>query len=582
MDEKLKSLLAAATDESLFAWTDPKMVGRAYGYLEKVDGLSFIEGQGVVAKIHGSKDYYARVFCDESGNLESVCSCPVGHRCKHAVAAILTCAKKMSAGEPIDEEPCDGAFATAANAAMAQVRARIEKREAEAMALRQAEDAREEEWRRRNEADIGKFKAEFQQQREKVLRICADGHVDDIIDATELFLRYMRHSTVEHNPSSFEDEYAMLDPTVQAVIPALRKSGASVADILVWAVRATRPYGDCDATDTITNLLSEPQGEYADPKVWREVAERLQRQMDEFPDDASGGEWSALWHQAEAIRDAWLRAGDERKAAGYLVKYVSRVHNWKEVAEFLNRYEMYDEAINVARAGIAASRYTSDYGNDYCEMMQEPLADAFAGKGDHAKAAAILAEQFLDWMGCYEYHRSVESFRKVLDEAEKAGVREAVRTALVHALKTGVNPLPLQEWKAEPEKEDFPWKRLPKRVSYQAYDALSETPPWPLPRANEGVLLFELRWDTTMGWCQFDQEFLLKLDIEEGDREKVALRFCDLPEYPKSSDYYQHDVEPMIAAVKRMMEGFRPDIVEVINDPRRHWSSPAKNPLRMR
>ncbi len=45
MDEKLKSLLFAATDESLFAWTDPKMVGRAYGYLEKVEGLSFIEGQ---------------------------------------------------------------------------------------------------------------------------------------------------------------------------------------------------------------------------------------------------------------------------------------------------------------------------------------------------------------------------------------------------------------------------------------------------------------------------------------------------------------------------------------------------------
>ena len=241
-----------------------------------------------------------------------------------------------------------------------------------------------------------------------------------------------------------------------------------------------------------------------------------------------------MWHQAEAIRDAWRRAGDERNATRYLMEYVSRVHNWKEVAEFLNSHEMYDEAINIARAGVAASGYTSDYGNDYSCLMQNPLAEAFAGKGDNAKAAAILAEQFLDWMGCYEHHRSVESFRKVLDEAEKAGVREAVHIALVHALKTGVNPIPLQEWKAEPENEDFPWKRLPKRVSYRASDALPDAPLWPLPRANEGVLLAELRWDTNWTWCQYDQEFLLKLAIAEGDREEVARRFCDLPQYPES------------------------------------------------
>ena len=30
MDDKLTALLADVTDERLFAWTDPKMVGRAY------------------------------------------------------------------------------------------------------------------------------------------------------------------------------------------------------------------------------------------------------------------------------------------------------------------------------------------------------------------------------------------------------------------------------------------------------------------------------------------------------------------------------------------------------------------------
>ncbi len=578
MDEKLKSLLSAATDESLFSWTDPKMVGRAYGYLDKVEEIAHVDGMGVVAKLSGTKEYYVRVFIGQDGGLESECSCPVGLRCKHAVAAIMTCAKRLSAGQPIVEETSDGACASAANAAMAQARARIEKREAEAMSRRQVEEAREEEWRRREEANIRKFKADFQEQREKVLLACADGRVDDIINEVELFLRYMRHSTVEHNPLSFDDEYALLDPTVQVVISALRKAGASAAEVLVWAVRATQPYGDCDATDTIEKLLSEPQGEYAEPKVWRDVAERLQRQMDEFPDDAYGGESSAMWHQAEAIRDAWGRAGDERKAAGCLVKYVSRVHNWKEVAEFLNSHEMYDEAIKVARAGIAASSCTSDYGNDYSCLMQTPLAEAFAGKGDHAKAAAILAEQFLDWTDCYEHHRTVETFRNVLDEAAKSGVGEAVRVALVHALKTGVNPLPLQEWKAEPEKDDFPWKRRPKRVSYRAADAMPDAPPWPLPRANEGVLLAELRWDTRWTWCQYDQEFLLKLAISDGDKEEAARRFCDLPQYPEPSDYYGHDVRPMLEAIEKLMDGYRPDIVDAIRDPGKHWRSIKSRP----
>ena len=55
MDEKLKNLLSAATDESLFAWTDPKMVGRAYGYLEKIEEIAHVEGMGVVAKVSGTK-----------------------------------------------------------------------------------------------------------------------------------------------------------------------------------------------------------------------------------------------------------------------------------------------------------------------------------------------------------------------------------------------------------------------------------------------------------------------------------------------------------------------------------------------
>ena len=62
MDDRLTALIADVTDARLFAWTDPKMVGRAYGYLDKVEGITFVDGQGIVARVHGTSDYYTKVF----------------------------------------------------------------------------------------------------------------------------------------------------------------------------------------------------------------------------------------------------------------------------------------------------------------------------------------------------------------------------------------------------------------------------------------------------------------------------------------------------------------------------------------
>lgn len=434
---------------------------------------------------------------------------------------------------------------------------------------------------RRDEEIYKNFKETFNRLQDEIHRLCADGgNADTIIKKSESLLILLEDEDLYRCPRDVSAEEYALEETMEGVIVALRSYGKSAADIILWAVGLTYCYSGYCSTDAIRNLIRSPHGEFALPEVWREVAVRLQRQMDNFAEDESGGVHSKMWHLIDTIIKAWRLAGNEMAAAEYMVKYVSRVGNWKETADFLNKHSMHDEAIKIARAGIAASANTSDYGNDYAEIMQEPLADAFSGIGDHAKAAAILAEQFLDWMGCYEYHRSLVSFRKVLCEAEKAGVRDEVESALLQALKTGINPLPLQVYKAELETDEFPWKRLPKRVSYRAYDASPVDPPWPLPRANEGIKLCELRWGTMWEWCQFDQEFLLELDVARGDKDAVARRFCDLPRYPISSSFYQHDVEKMMAQIEEMMKDFRPDIIDVMQNPRTHWSSPQKNPFR--
>ena len=590
MDEKLKNLLSAATDESLFAWTDPKMVGRAYGYLEKVEGLSFIEGQGVVAKVQGTEVYYTRVFSDETGNLEAECSCPVAKRCKHSVAAILECARRIAAGEEIKSGGVADGLWIEAQAAFAASNERwdeIRQKAEERLLAKKAEEKRKEEdlaeITRREEEWFSNFKAKVVFLENELHQFCReDGRVDCIIEKSEELLSWVEDEEIYRCPYDLGDVFKSIESTMTEVVSALIRNGNSVADIIVWAVRLSYCYSGYYLPDAISGFLDSRENEYAKPEVWREVAERLQRRVDGFTQDEAGkGEFSLMAHYVNYIVKAWNRAGSEVNAAEYTVKYVSRVGNWKETVELLNRHSMYDEAIRVARAGIKASRYNSEYGNDYMQLMQEPLAEAFSGKGDHAKAAAILAELFLGWIGCYEYHRTVKLFYKILGEAEKAGVRKEVEQALLQALKTGVNPKPLQEWKveAEPDEEDYPWRRRPKRVTYRAYDALPVDPPWPLPRANEGILLCESRWDTMWDWCQFDQEFLLKIALDKGDREEVARRFCDLPMYPVTSEYFNRCLDKMIDAIREMMNGFRPDIVDVILDPHKHWTSREKNPF---
>ena len=485
---------------------------------------------------------------------------------------------KLSGGKGILEASPDGPLAAAAASALSAT-SKLREAAAAKIAERCREAARKEAGRvRREEECISAFKADFWKRRDEVLQACT-GHSDkEIMASAERFLLCMNSDDIYYYPVAFDAEYNAIDPTMQTVVAALRRLGMGAADVLVWAYSLRNLCGYCTVGKLIEDMVSAPSGEYASPEVWAEVAEKLQRKLDALPDGESDDDQDKFRYNIEGIRFAWKRAGCEEKAIPYWLRYVERAGNWMETVELLNQFARFDEAIAVARKAIALNNETGEYGNVYCELMQSPLADAFAGKGDHAKAAAILAEQFLSWMGCYEYHRTVEMFRKVLDEAAKAGVGTAVRDALIQALKTGVNPVPLQEWKAKPPKEDYPWRHLPERVAYRAADALPMDPPWPLPRANEGVLLAELRWDTCWDWCQFDQEFLLKLAIAEGDKEEAARRFCDLPQYPESSSYYSHDVRMMLDDLEKLMDGYRPDIVEAIRDADKHWRSIKTRP----
>ena len=86
--EHILQMKLGALDGAFDGWTDERTVGRGYGYVDNVVELAATENL-LAGVVEGSTRYYTNVRLEKSGELEAICSCPVGKRCKHSVALIL-------------------------------------------------------------------------------------------------------------------------------------------------------------------------------------------------------------------------------------------------------------------------------------------------------------------------------------------------------------------------------------------------------------------------------------------------------------------------------------------------------------
>ena len=167
----------------------------------------------------------------------------------------------------------------------------------------------------------------------------------------------------------------------------------------------------------IEDLWESPTGEYTRPEVWAEAATKLTVGLKNVPARASSGEDSWWSHLLRSIQTAWRRAGHEERCVPVFVDYVEKAKIWQEGVMLLNRFGCYDEAIRMARKGVKAMGEEGEF--EEIALLMEPLADAFSGKGDFARAAAIRAEQFLEWRGCDAYHMTTDRFYAILADAER-------------------------------------------------------------------------------------------------------------------------------------------------------------------
>lgn len=81
-------------------WAGGKATAKGIAYQEegRVKELKRTPTGSLVARVEGTKEYFTEIFL-ENGKLSSICTCPVGHDCKHGVAAVLEYLELAEQGE---------------------------------------------------------------------------------------------------------------------------------------------------------------------------------------------------------------------------------------------------------------------------------------------------------------------------------------------------------------------------------------------------------------------------------------------------------------------------------------------------
>ena len=569
MNAKLEDRLNTLDRDAVRDWAGERTARRGWQYRDRVGEIVSV-GDCLAAKVRGTEEYTTNLAVDSRGEIASTCTCPVGRNCKHGVALALRASEKLKAGQAFVDAP-GAAKMLVSESDMSDVFKKRREQEEEARRKREEEERKRREAEAREAAEVAATKAEIARLVRETRASFASHDCKSILAAVDKMLDKTGEEEIQWFKNDFSDESASVASAMRDVFPALLESGMTPADVLVWSCELTRPYGRYDVCCNVSaDPWEAPGPEYDKREVWLEVAGRLIRELDSLPlDKDDGGPFSIYHHRLPCIREAYRRAGCEERAIPVYGKYVAKTERWRDAVELALTCGEFDAAIELGRRGFREM-------DPNCYPDQHDLlvavADVFAAQGDFAHAAAILAEVFLSWGGVYRTNMTVEAFHRVVDMAAKAGVGREVRTALIHALETGVNPGPLQCWKYEPPKQEQPWRPVAKPVVYRPPWASPEPPPWPLPPSGEGVGLFESRWGESKDECQSDQEFLLRLALAEGDRAEVARRFCALPAFPCTMWPRLHlEVKGLVDAVRMAMDGYRPDVVEMIDNQNLHW-----------
>lgn len=110
LDSKNADLFKELRWSEIQEWAGEKATSKGIKYQEeeRVKEIKCTPEGTLIARVQGTMDYFTEVSL-ENGKLSSICSCPVGHDCKHGVATVLDYLERVEQGEEVpmaaEEDP---------------------------------------------------------------------------------------------------------------------------------------------------------------------------------------------------------------------------------------------------------------------------------------------------------------------------------------------------------------------------------------------------------------------------------------------------------------------------------------------
>ncbi len=529
------------TWDDLNDWAGSKIVSRGRGYQQKglVEGLAHTDEGGLIAWVHGTKPYATWVDIEQR-ELTSACTCPYWDTCKHAVAVVLAYLGMLKEGLEIPS-------ATNDDRRLALLRGSIEQpapawkaetypgSDADLSAQPQQNDERispkilaylegqpkeqliqilleleerisgvhefledrhalemgrptevvagtrnaiheissEPGWR--NEWTGEGFIPDYSGVRRRSEALLANGYADEVIELGEELLKAgMRQIEVSEDGG---ETAAGIAECMDIVFMALSQSTLSPAEQLLWAVEAvlTDDYDLCTGAEYFWD-------QEFDVASWAALADRLSQSLDA---DQTTSEESRYRRDrlANWLVIALEESGRSKEIIPLLEREAVRTDSYLRLVAYLVEVRAWKEAEEWIRRGIEAteSRYPG-----IASGLRDKLRVIREREGDWLAAAFLRAEDFFR-------RPSLETYQKLQEASERAGVWHAARAGALRYLETG---------------------ELPISDAQEATDR--SIPSWPLPEIREATI--SSKWGRTF---PFTDE-LIDIAIDENCVEDVA------------------------------------------------------------
>lgn len=454
-------------------WAGGKATAKGIKYQEeeRVKEIKRTPEGSLVALVEGTSDYFTEIFLKD-GKLSSVCTCPVGHDCKHGVAAVLEYLELAEQGEEVliasEEDPF---VARARQEYTGDEISALGEEESSARALREylqrltrtelieilvtfaekdtglgkylkerqtlsAENVEEIVGEVYSELDelleeAGDFEyADYEMDVPDFLDVQVgleslldSGHPDELLDiGKELMDRYEKIADYDE-----EGEIGTkISFCMDVVFKALTRSSIPAHEKMLYML-------EIELRDNY-NILNEHGFWEKDftPEEWRRFSESLKIKLKEA-EKTENPLYDSLWQRDYAVDRlvyALEKSGLFEEVIPLCEKEAKKTGNYIRLVRVLLDSGKREKAEEWIYRGIKETR---EHETETAHQLLQILLEIKEGEGDWLFVSALETEEFFR-------HPDISSYSSMQEGAKKAGKWEEVREAAIRYLKNGKLP----------------------------------------------------------------------------------------------------------------------------------------------